>query len=95
MIKISKEFGMIVVTKDDTEVLRTNKLENLSEYCESISHTLTDETVEIETYASDQNSLFDACDLLLIAFVLTWGNALYDGDSIQIKAQLKQCPENK
>ena len=26
MIKISKEFGMIVVTKDDTEVLRTNKL---------------------------------------------------------------------
>ena len=95
MIEIKKEYGKFNVTLPNNEVLTFNSSDELLSAMESRLNEFDMETVEVVTYAFDEDTIIEATDLTMLAALLSWGKQLYVGDAIKLTIKAEYEPENK
>lgn len=95
MIEVKKEYGKFEVTLPNKEVLTFDNAEELLKVMESKLDDFEQETVEVSTYASNEESIDEAMDLTLLATMLSWGRRLYVGDAIKLTIKAEYEPEDK
>lgn len=95
MIEIKKEYGKFNVTLPNNEVLTFNTADELLKVMETKLNDFDMETVEVVTYAFDEDTIIEATDLTMLAALLSWGRRLYVGDSIKLTIRAEYEPEDK
>lgn len=95
MIEIKKEYGKFKVTLPSKEVLTFNSSDELLSAMESRLNEFDMETVEVVTYAFDEDTIIEATDLTMLAALLSWGRQLYVGDAIKLTIKAEYKPEDK
>ena len=95
MIEIKKEYGKFNVTLPNNEVLTFNTSDELLEVMETKLNDFDMETVEVVTYAFDEDTIIEATDLTMLAALLSWGRQLYVGDAIKLTIKAEYKPEDK
>lgn len=95
MITIIKEYGKFKVTLPNDEVLNFSNSDELLDTMESRLNEFDMETVEVVTYAFDEDTIIEATDLTMLAALLSWGKQLYVGDSIKLTIKAEYKPEDK
>jgi len=94
MIKISKEYGKYHVSKDDTEILECDTIEDITKFFED-NKEISSSEAESMIYVCDEETIGEAMDLLAITALLAWGDRLYHGDAIRIEIKATYEPEDK
>ena len=95
MITIVKEYGKFKVTLPNDEVLNFSDSNELLDTMESRLIEFDMETVEVVTYAFDEDTIIEATDLTMLAALLSWGKQLYVGDAIKLTIKAEYKPEDK
>jgi hypothetical protein len=95
MIEIKKEYGKFKVILPSKEVLTFSNSDELLSAMESRLNEFDMETVEVVTYAFDEDTIIEATDLTMLAALLSWGRQLYVGDAIKLTIKAEYKPEDK
>ena len=81
---VEKSDGNIVKVKDIDELINTLLLESID-----------DPITQVIIYTSDEDAVFNACDLAVLAALRCWGDRSYKGDRIKLTITAEYCPEDK
>lgn len=95
MIKIDKSYGSISITNPDGSGAIFTNMDEFLAHCYNIVDGLEQETVEAVTYAASLGDINAVMDLMEVAYVLTTGKGMYEGDCIKLTIKAEYCPENK
>lgn len=94
-MKIDTSYGNIQAIEPDGNCLKAKSINELLETLESRIDNYNNPTVNVTTYANDDDSISDAMDLTMAAILCCWGKQLYHGDAIKITITAEYMPEEK
>lgn len=93
MVKIDTSYGEFSIEKSDGSVVKAKDIDKLMDIL--LLESVDNPTTQVITYANDENTLGNACDLTVLAALCCWGNRLYKGDCIKLTITAEYCPEDK
>ena len=93
MVKIDTSYEEISIEKSDGNIVKAKDIDELMDVL--LPESKNNPTIQVITYASNEDTLGNACDLTVLAALCCWGNQLYKGDSIKLTITAEYCPEDK